>query len=246
MVVGISRITVFGALSATAVIALVACGGSGSGKHGEVLPARVPPGTIVVRVGNTPITRAQYEYWMRIGDATVEKPSPTGPLPKPVAYEPPSFTACIAHIRTGPAASHVPASQLRAQCRLTYKGIEERILRFLIRAYWLREEAAAKGLSVSTAEVRKEFYREKQREFPTAAAYRRLLMASHQTASDLMFAVRTQMLATRLLQKFTESEGRGKSQEAATDALNKIIDTKWTARTICRPGYIVIDCRRYH
>ena len=50
----------------------------------------------VVQVGARPITGATYEHWLAVGAATVDMPKLGKPLPTPIAYEPPRFTACIA------------------------------------------------------------------------------------------------------------------------------------------------------
>jgi hypothetical protein len=164
-------------------------------------------------------------------------------LAPPVAYEPSDFTACVAHLlRTG--APRSSAAQLKVRCEQTYEGIRARILNFLITGYWLRGEAAAEGISVSQAEVQKQFEAVKRAQYPTAASFRRLLDASRQTVSDLMFAVQTQMLSTRLLEKFTKDYGKGRSEQATIAAFNRAIRSKWTARTDCRPGYVVKDCRQ--
>jgi hypothetical protein len=244
MSVGVRGIT-----SATVVLALglAACGSSRQATRPtsptETIPSVAPPSTVVVQVGKTSITRAQYEHWMRIGDATVEMPVPGHPAPTPIDYEPPDFTACVAHLQAT-SLLHESTSQLKAKCQHTYTGIKTRILRFLIHGYWLREEAAEDGTPVSSAEVQKEFNRIKQQEYPTAAAFQRLEATSRQTVPDLKFAVETQMLSAKLLKKFSKPENK-ESPESSVDALNKMLNVKWTARTSCQPGYIIRACKQY-
>jgi hypothetical protein len=225
-------------------LGLTACGAGGGAASapptpGEPLPGEAPPGTAVVRVGHTAITRAQYEHWMRIGDATAQTPQPGKPLPKPVDYEPPDFTACVAHLRAN-ALLHEPTSQLKAKCQQKYKEIQTRTLGFLIYGYWLREEAAEKGVSVSNAELQKEFAQIRRKEFPTAAALHRLLTASRQGVPDLKFTIESQMLSTRLEQKTNEPV------ERQPEALIQDLYNKWAPRTDCLPGYVVKDCRQFH
>jgi hypothetical protein len=198
----------------------------------------------VVQVGKTPITRSMYEHWMRIGDATVQKPLPGQPVPKPIDYEPPNFAECVARLKAS-ALLHESTSQLKAKCEQTYQSIKTRILRFLINGYWLREEAAEDGASVSAAEVQKEFNQVKQQEFPTAASFQRLQTASRQTIPDLKFAVETQMLSAKLLKRFAKPETK-ESPESSAEAVNKLLDQKWTARTSCQPGYVIPACTQYH
>jgi len=199
---------------------------------------------VVVQVGGTPISRAAYNHWMTIGAATVEMPKPSGALPKPVTYEPPDFRGCVAHLRkTVPMST--PTVPLRAECRATYDGIKARIINFLVSGYWLRDEAAEEGISVSHDEVKKKFEEERRAHYPTTASFERLLEASRQTVGDLEFALETQMLSAKLLAKFAKEHGDEKNEQAAVAAFNKGVDSKWILRTTCAPGYVVPDCKQY-
>jgi hypothetical protein len=229
-------------------LALASCGGSS--KHAASVTTSVsetgpaPPGSVVVQVGKTPISGAVYNHWIAIGDATVNAPVPGRPAPKPIAYEPPSFAACIANLEASVPKPHGSTAQLKSKCRQTYTGIQARILNFLITGYWLREEAAEQGASVSEAEVRKKFEAEKRAQYPTAASFRKLQEASRQTVPDLMFAVERQLLSAKLLKSFTNAHSHEKSEQATITAFNASLRSKWTPRTSCQPGYVVKDCRQ--
>jgi hypothetical protein len=235
-------------LALVAGLTLASCGGSSShatraGRPASALgPAPAP--AVVLQVGATPITGATYDHWMAIGAATVEMPKPSGPVPKPAAYEPPGFTACVAHLHTSTPKSTATA-QLEARCKKTYEGIQSRILNFLITGYWLRGEAAEQHASVTEAEVHKKFEEEKRANYPTAASFRRLQETSRQTVPDLIFAVETRMLSTKLLEKFTKTHSHEKSEQATVAAFNTSLGSKWTAKTNCKPGYVVRDCKQY-
>ena len=226
--------------------ALSACGGSGKHAANDVASTSASTGSVVAQVGDTSITRGSYEHWMKVGDATVNIPVPGRPPPRPVAYEPPSFAACIANLKESVAKPHATKAQLKAKCRQTYTNIQARVLNFLITGYWLRNEAAEQGVSVSEAEVRKRFEQEKRRSYPTAASFGKFQEASLQTVPDLMFAVETQMLSAKLLERFTGTNGgRYKAEQAKISAFNRGIASKWAQRTDCQPGYVVKDCKQY-
>lgn len=197
-----------------------------------------------MRIGKAAISPAAYAHWMAIGAATVEMPKPTGALPTAIEYTPPAFTACVAH-RRAVATSATRTVALRAECRRTYDGIQARVLKFLVTGYWLRGEAAEAHALVSQAEVHRKFKEYRQEDFPTPAAFQRLKEASRQSVSDLEFAVETQMLSARLLERFTTRFGSGKTEQATITAFNKYIASKWIPRTSCMPGYIVKDCKQY-
>lgn len=238
------------ALLVALALAPAACGGgsrshrSADGVHASAPLVGTGHGVVVARIGTAAISLATYEHWMAIGAATVEMPKPTGPLPKVVEYVPPEFTACVAQLRANAPSSTLTAP-LRAQCRRTYKGIQARILNFLITGYWLRGEAAEQHASVSEAEVRNEFDEERRAHYPTAASFRRVQEASRQTVSDLMFAVETRMLSAKLLEKFRSTHSKGKSEQATIAAFNKSVRSTWALKTNCQPGYVVPDCEQY-
>jgi hypothetical protein len=209
----------------------------------------MPTGNVVVQVGGTPISKTLYQHWMRIGAATVELPVPGQPPPKPVAYNPPGFSDCVVHLRTDSPRSNpnTPPTdrQLKTRCAQIYASIRARILAFLITGYWLRNEAIDRGVSFSEAEVRKKFEEERQAQYPTAAAFQTLLTASHQTIHDLLFAVKTRMLSTKLLERFTETHANEMSPQTGVGAFNRALEQKWVRLTSCRSGYIVKDCLQY-
>jgi hypothetical protein len=227
-------------------LTLTACGSSISkpAASSASAPVLAPPTAVVVQVGDTRIAGATYNHWMAIGAATVEMPQPGRSLPQPVEYEPPAFTACVAHLRTS-AAKSATTAQLTARCKRTFESIQRRILNFLITGYWMRGAATEHGSSVSEAEVRERFQEERRAHYPTAASFRRLQQTSHQTVPDLMFALQTQMLSAKLLESFTTDHSHLKSEQATIAAFNKSIRSKWTARTDCKPGYVIRDCRQY-
>jgi hypothetical protein len=160
-----------------------------------------------------------------------------------VQYRPPKFTACVAHLRAG-APSSTAIEPLRAECKRVYEGIRARVLNFLITGYWLRGEAAETHTPVSEAEVRAKFEQERRTNYPTPASFRRLEEASRQTRPDLEFAVETQMLSARLLARFT-SAGQFSSEQAAVAAFNNHMQSTWTPRTSCQPGYVIKGCKQF-
>jgi len=226
-------------------LTLSACGGGGSPdaaiQHGDARSGRAAS-TVIVRVGGSTVTRLMYDHWMTIGAATVTAPPARGALLKPLAYEPPAFAACVAHLQASARRGRT-AAQLKAACKETYAGIQARILAFLITGYWLREQAAEQGQTVTPVEVRKKFDEERRAHY-TAASFRRLREASRQTVPDLEFAEQTQMLSTKLVEDFTKTHPH--ETEAATIAtFNRTIRATWLSRTHCASGYVVPDCKQY-
>jgi hypothetical protein len=242
----ICRLGGFVAMTILLSVAMAACG-SGRGKYATAATAAatvpsVSSHSLVVRVGTARITRAEYDHWMAVGEATVEMPKPTGPLPSLVVYVPPKFTACVAHLRASGQKS--TTAHLTARCKRTFEGIQRRIVNFLVTGYWLRGEADAQGVSVSPREVRRKFQEERRANY-TPTSFRRLQEASHQTIADLEFAVETQMLSAKLLAAFKAAHPHEISQEAIA-AFNASIKKTWVPQTNCTAGYVIPDCKQYH
>jgi hypothetical protein len=224
---------------------LAACGSSRDTPGPSGPSPHAPASPAVVRVGATPITLTEYEHWMKVGAATVAPPPRHGPLPAPVTYTPPQFTACVSRLRAR-LPKTTPTAPLRLECKATYEGIQTRILNFLITGLWVREEARAQRISLGEAEVRRRFQQEKQRSYPTPGAFRRFQEASGQSVPDLMFAVRSELLSTRLLEAFATHNHRGLPERSLIAAFNTRLRSRWIPRTNCQPGYVVPDCKQYH
>jgi hypothetical protein len=227
---------------------LASCGSGDprrSGADSALVTAAQPGGRVPVQIGLTSITKAVYEHWMRIGEATVRLPVPGQPPPRPIPYDPPKFASCVASLKNTVPRSRATTSQLKAKCARTYRGVQERILNFLITGYWLRGAAAGEPVSITEAEVHRKFEAERRADYPTRASFHRLEQASRQTIPDLEFAVETRMLSAKLLQHFIKTHGH-ESEEAAIAAFNKTIRDEWVPKTSCATGYVVPDCKQYH
>ena len=178
-----------------AATALVACGGDDDNSI---------PGNAVASVDGTPITKAEYERWAVI---TAKSNGETTGIS--VVPDPPSYTRCIAELRSlartrrgQPAPSDVT---LRAQCRTQDEQIIRGTMASLIQQIWIEKEAEEQGVSVSDAEVRRQLEQTRRQSFPTARAYDRFLRGSGMTEADVEERIRTQALAAKLTRKIQES-----------------------------------------
>jgi foldase protein PrsA len=182
-----------------AAVGLAACGGG-------------IPGNAVVQVGGTPVTKATFEHWMSIASASTATTAGSTAAAKPVVPDPPNFTACIAHLQATAAKpakgqSKPSAAQLRTQCEQQYKSLQQEVLGFLISSSWVLGEAENQGVKVSDAEVKKEFEKIKNEQFPKPAEFQKFLASSGQTVSDLLLRVKLNMLSSKIQQKVAKSKG---------------------------------------
>jgi foldase protein PrsA len=199
------RIRCISALGAVffAVVGLSACGGI--------------PGNAVVKVneGGT-ITKSAFGHWMSVAAASS---AATGQAAsKPVVPEPPSYTACIAHLQATapkPAKGQAPPTPaaLKTQCEGQYKILSQEVLSFLISAEWVIGEAAHLGVKVSDKEVTKQLEQIKTQQFPKAADFEKFLASSGQTVSDLLLRVKLNLLSSKIQQKIAKAKANPSQAE---------------------------------
>ena len=182
-----------------ASLALAACGGG-------------IPGDAVVQVGGNSITKATFEHWMSIA-ASSSTTTASKTAAKPVVPVPPTYTACIAHLEATAAKpakgqSKPTAAELKSECEQQYKSLQTEVLGFLISSEWVIGEGNHLGVKVSDKEVKKEFEKIKNEQFPKAAEFEKFLATSGQTVSDLLLRVKLNMLSSKIQQKVAKSKGK--------------------------------------
>jgi foldase protein PrsA len=181
-----------------ASLALTACGGG-------------IPSNAVVQVGSNPITKTTFEHWLSVAAAS-SATTATGKTAKPVVPDPPDYTECIAHLEaTAPkpakGQSKPTSAQLKSECEQQYKSLQQEVLGFLISSQWVIGEASHLGVNVSDAEVKKEFEKIKNQQFPKAAEFEKFLATSGQTVSDLLLRVKLNMLSSKIQKKIASGKG---------------------------------------
>ena len=177
-----------------AVLGLAACGGG-------------IPGNAVVQVGGTPITKSAFEHWMSVAASSTA--GTTGA--KPAIPDPPTYTACIAHLKATapkPAKGQTAPTEaaLKTQCEQQYKSLQQEVLGFLISSSWVLGEAESLGVKVSDKEVKKQFEQIKNQQFPKAAEFQKFLATSGQSVSDLLLRVKLNLLSSKIQQKVAKEK----------------------------------------
>ena len=202
------QIAALGAILFTG-LTLAACGGG-------------IPGNAVVSVNGTPITTSTFNHWMSVAaGSSAAAAAPGQTAPKPVVPDPPTYSACIAHLQ---ATAPKPAkgqpkpttAALKAQCEQQYTALKQQVLGFLISANWVIGEAGGQGVKVSDNEVKKQFNQIKTQQFPKEADFQKFLASSGQTISDLLLRVKLNMLSSKIQQKVTKDAGKKPSQQEIT------------------------------
>jgi len=163
------------------------------------------PGNALVAVNGTPITKAEFQHWLRVavnGPYATAEGSKEAPPPLP---EPPDYTACIQHLEATSKSKSANAAQYKTQCETEYNAYKTQVLDFLISSQWVLGEASEEGIKVSEAEARKQFETLKKAQFPKESQYQAYLARSGETEADLIKRVRLQLLARKIEEKVTKS-----------------------------------------
>lgn len=189
-------------LSLLTVPALVALAAVVSGCGNDVPP------NAVAKVGDTVIKRSEFDRWLNAAARGSQPPGAGGQVAVP---DPPNFTRCVGARKRQPVPEGTPRptdAQLKEQCKQEYDALKEQVMQFLISAEWIEQEAAARDIKVTEAEVRQQFEDQKKQSFPDDDAYKEFLRTSGQTEQDLLFRVRLDVLSNKVRQEIIEGKGQ--------------------------------------
>jgi foldase protein PrsA len=199
------RFSALGAFFVVIALVVAACGGGSSSSV---------PGDSVAKVGDTDITKAQFQHWYEIAAKGNAQSTPGQPV---VVPDPPDFTKCVADKKAHqPKASKSQPKQsddqLKSQCKQEYETLRDQTMNFLIQADWVTGEAKAQKITVTDSEVQKQFAQTKKQAFPKQSDFQKFLQQSGMSMDDILFRVRLDALSNKLRQKVVSSKSN------ATDA----------------------------
>ncbi len=184
-------ITALGAIAGTSVL-LAACGGASNSV----------PDNSVAEVAGTSITTQAFDHWMYVAAKSQAAQSPGQPVIVPT--DPPQFNQCIANVRKAvPSLQKQSDKTLRSDCQQLFTSLSGQVMDFLIKAYWYQADAARQHLSVTDAQVQKQYNAAKQQAYPTASAFNNFLKQTGFTTQDLLFRFRVSALFQKLAAKHT-------------------------------------------
>jgi foldase protein PrsA len=196
------RFLALGAFFVSLTVGLAACGGD----DGDSIP-----GNAVAKVGDTSITKDTFDHWMQV--AAISSQGGAEGATKATVPDAPEFTKCIAEkAKTAPKpAKGQPKpteDTFKTQCEQEYEGLKQQVLQFLISSEWIQGEAAEQKVTVSDAEVEKQFATTKKQSFPKEADFDKFLKTSGMTLDDIKFRVRLDALSNALRKKITEGKDK--------------------------------------
>lgn len=216
-----------------AVLGTAACGGG------------MPP-AVIVQVGGHSISKATLDHWVPIEAVIDHESIPQRPVPTGTVPDPPNYIACVAYLesiapKVSGGGSKPTRVQLTGRCRQRYKDVRQHMLQILITYQWLIAESKALGIRVSEREVKHQFARFKNEEFGSEAVFEKFLRYTGESLGDELLIGRMDILSTKLRQKILTTRGI-----AGGSTFLHEFAKKWAAKTSCRRGYIVPDCKQYH
>jgi foldase protein PrsA len=177
----------------------------------------VPSGA-VAKVDDSVIKKEEFDHWLQAA-AQGQQQTPGGTI---VVPDPPDFTECIAAKKKAPAppGSQKPTDdQLKNQCQQEFDSLKQQVMQFLISAEWIEQEADARGIEVSDAEVQKQFEDQKKQSFPNEKQYQQFLKTSGQTEDDLLFRVKLDVLSTKVRDEIVQG-----TDDVTDDDIQKYYD----------------------
>jgi foldase protein PrsA len=166
------------------------------------------PSDAVAKVGDTVITKQQFDHWYQTAASGQAQSGGPGVVP-----DPPRYAKCVAALKKQQPKG-APAqkdSALKKQCKDSYDQLKQQVMQFLIQAEWVQQEAADQGLAVKDAEVRSLFEDQKKRAFPKEKDYRKYLRTSGSNERDILFRVKLDAIQKKL------AENVQKDQEKVSD-----------------------------
>jgi foldase protein PrsA len=168
------------------------------------------PSNGVAKVGDTTITKAEFNHWLAAAAKQQSQTSPGQPPGATAVPDPPNFTKCVAAKEAQPlpkGAQKPPVAQLKAQCKQQYDGLKQQTMQFLIQSQWIEQEAKARHVNATDAQVQKTFQDQKKQAFPKEADYQKFLKTSGRSEQDILFQVRQSVLVNALQAKVVENKG---------------------------------------
>lgn len=218
------------ALACAAMAMLTACGSSRSSE-------------VVANVGRSAITRASVSHWMStLAGGDFYELSRGHTVPTGLVSDPPNYRACVTRLQVAvakpPTGRPPSAAELLGKCRQLYEALREQAVSYLVNASWTIGLYGEIGIQASPAEVSHLFEQIKAKQFPTAARLESYLAARRWTLADELFVVRQDLLSQKVQERL--AAGGQKAYASLTEHAQR-----WTAKTKCRPGYVVRHCAQF-
>jgi hypothetical protein len=228
-------------LSAAMVVFVVLASGSGCGGD-------KPAGAEVeVKVRGNVITKAMVDHWLHVTAVRDYQLHPLTPAPSGVVPDPPRYTKCIAYMKAIAdkplTPKPAPGTSFKAQCEQRDQALRTQVLNSLITGYWLIGEGETRGLVATDQAIKQYFEMTWKNAYKNKAEFDTSLRNAGETISDQLLRAKIKVFSTEIEKQYGVKGGVG-----ANPALLKFLAAfpkKWAARTTCKQGYVVANCKEY-
>lgn len=127
----------------------------------------------------------------------------------------------------------------------TYTSLLAQTMGFLLGSAWTEQDAAWLGITVTQAETKAEFAKQRHSQYKTEAAWQKFLATSGQNISDLELRVRLNLLSKKIQAHVIRGvHGSQAEQEAFAKFVQEFKD-RLEPLTNCAEGFVVLDCSSY-
>ncbi|HEV2974539.1 MAG TPA: hypothetical protein VGX69_06030 [Solirubrobacteraceae bacterium] len=203
----------------------------------------------VAEVGSSVITKAMFDHWLHVAAVRNYRLHPVAPVPKGVVPDPPHYTQCVAYLKTLPPRSYHalpsirPGTTFQAQCKELYDQLRVQTMSGLITAYWLIGEGRAHGFVASKSAVKQYYERSWKGGYANKAEFEKSLANSGETVADQLFRAEVKVYSGLIENQYVRKGATRLSNPALARFLTEF-PARWAARTSCRKGYVVPNCRQ--
>ncbi len=136
-------------------------------------------------------------------------------------------------------------SHSKAHSKAARAALKDQVLGFLITSQWVLAEAAHLGIGVSAAEVRQRLHQVTAKQFPKTSRLKRYLASIDETEADLLTRIKAELLESKIAQHVTAGKTASTEPRLLLSDFQQSFDARWRARTSCRAGYVMEDCKEY-
>lgn len=193
----------------------------------------------VAQVGPVAISAEEFEHWFA--------QAAHSHFGRPMELVGPAYERCVAAKRWKRVTKHwsgLNEPALRERCARDHRSLRRMVVRFLVQAQWIQQEATRQGVEVSDRRVNRLFERQRRTAFPERGGYERFLRESGASEDGIRYRIRLDALQNRLTRRIA-ARVRPVTAVGQQRALQRFIEgfrKRYMAVTWCAAGYEIGEC----
>lgn len=203
-----------------------------------------------IRGSSATITKPMLDHWMRVVVANDFRAGLGHKGPAGFASEPANYAECAVAAkkvspRTPTGKLKLSDGEIERKCHVLHRVVREQAMGYLLSAQWAALRAKEQHVSLTEAELHREFLRVRKESYKTEVNFQTYLKERHMALSDVLYQLRRNLYVARTLPKL---EARANAAGKSTSAKAKVIledRNQLIARTSCKAGYVMEYCRGY-